>query len=76
MKLSEYLHARGLTDGAFATRVGRDRTSVLRWRRGETIPDPDALRAIADATGNAVTPNDFLLSDDAKTAPAPEAAAP
>ena len=49
---------------------------MLRWRRGETIPDPDALRAIADATGNAVTPNDFLLSDDAKTAPAPEAAAP
>lgn len=72
MKLSEYLESRGLTDAAFAALVGRDRTSVTRWRNGTTRPDLDALLAVYVATGGLVTPNDFLIPANMDSAEAVE----
>ena len=62
MKLDTYLKEHGLTDGDFAVTVGRDRTTVLRWRRDDARPDWPALQRVLEATGGLVTPNDFLPS--------------
>ena len=62
MKLSEYLELPGKSVAEFAKSVGRDPSTVARWRRGDTVPDWDALEAIAVATGREVTPDDFLSS--------------
>lgn len=59
MTLTEYLQMHRLSDGDFAGRIKRDRTTVLRWRKGKTRPDWEGLDAILNATGGAVTPNDF-----------------
>lgn len=60
MTLTDYLKLRRLKDGEFAALVKRDRTTVSRWRKGETRPDWENLEAIAEATGGLVSPNDFL----------------
>src|SRR5205807_3050901 len=60
MTLNDYLTANGLTDADFADLIRRDRTTVLRWRRGTTQPDWSGLQAVLNATGGAVKPNDFL----------------
>ena len=60
MTLNEYLSQNDLTDTAFGAIIGRDRTTVMRWRRWITRPDWVALEAILMATGGAVTPNDFM----------------
>lgn len=62
MKLDTYLKEHGLSDGDFAAEVGRDRTTVLRWRRDDARPDWPALQKVLEATGGKVTPNDFLPS--------------
>ena len=64
MTLSEYLKLHDITDGDFADLVKRDRTTVLRWRKGETRPDWEGLEAILSVTNNVVRPDDFLLSPD------------
>lgn len=60
MTLSDYLKHRRLTDAAFAKLVKRDRTTVLRWRKGETRPDWENLETIVKVTKGQVSPNDFL----------------
>lgn len=60
MKLDAYIRENGLTDAAFAEKVDRDRSAVSRWRSGATVPDADSLKKILEATGGAVTPNDFF----------------
>lgn len=59
-KFDEYLLVNALTDSAFAELVKRDRTTVLRWRKGNTRPDGEGLEAISEATGGQVRPNDFF----------------
>lgn len=60
MKLADWMRAKALTDAAFAEMVGRDRTTVSRWRTEKTRPDWPALAAIERATNGAVTARDFL----------------
>lgn len=60
MRLSDYLDLSATTDVAFAACIGRSRTAVSRLRRGETRPDWETARRIAEVTNGAVTPNDFL----------------
>ncbi len=60
MHLAQYMAETKLTDAAFAALIGRDRTSVMRWRKGETRPDWEALYKIVRETNGAVTPTDFL----------------
>jgi len=60
MKLRDWLHAHNKTHEAFAAETGLGRTAVTRYANGKRRPGIDALRAIARATGGAVTANDFL----------------
>jgi transcriptional regulator with XRE-family HTH domain len=60
MDLQTFLDSRRLTDAEFAATIGRDRTTVSRWRRRLKNPSAEALRRIAEATGGEVTPNDFF----------------
>ena len=60
MKLAAYLKANNLSDAEFAALIGKDRTSVIRLRTGNTRPTWDTAEKIAAATNGAVTPNDFL----------------
>jgi len=59
MKLSEYMAIEGLTDLALAAKVKRDRSNVLRWRKGETRPDFVALLELEKITEGKVTARDF-----------------
>jgi antitoxin CcdA len=66
MDLGTYLRQNKLTLQAFGARVGVAHSTVLRWADGTSRPrDERHLRAIAEATGGAVTAADF--------APAPKA---
>jgi DNA-binding transcriptional regulator YdaS (Cro superfamily) len=60
MHLDAYLSNREISNAAFAQLIGRDRTSVSRWRRGASIPDWTALKRITEATEGQVTANDFV----------------
>jgi transcriptional regulator with XRE-family HTH domain len=59
MKLADWMTKNKLTDAAMAELVGRDRTTVLRWRKGETRPDFDALTVIEKVTKRKVRLSDF-----------------
>ena len=58
MTLDSYLAAKNLTEPAFAERAKIDQSTVNRLRRGG-VPSTKVMRAIIDATGGEVTPNDF-----------------
>jgi len=60
MKLSVWMKTNGFSDSKLADLVGKDRTTVLRWRTGETRPDWAVLQKLANVTENAVTANDFM----------------
>jgi transcriptional regulator with XRE-family HTH domain len=59
MTLAEFMELEKLTDAGLAEKVGRDRSNVTRWRRGDTKPDFEALVAIEKITGGKVTALDF-----------------
>lgn len=60
MKLAQYMEAHGLTDGAFADRVGVDRSRINRFRRGDAIPSWETARRIEEETGGQVTLSDLF----------------
>lgn len=60
MKLGDYLRTSEISDVDFAGLVGRDRSSVTKWRLGKMRPDWEALGKIREVTDGAVTPTDFL----------------
>ena len=70
MTIQEFMTLNGISDPAFAAMIGRDRTTVLRLRRGDTKPDWQTLAAIRDATGGKVMPDDFLDAKPRKESPA------
>jgi hypothetical protein len=62
MKLSDYLKQqkpKPLSAAAFGRLVGRDRSTVGRWLKGEK-PDPDMMETIMRETDGAVQPNDWF----------------
>jgi post-segregation antitoxin (ccd killing protein)/DNA-binding XRE family transcriptional regulator len=59
MKLDAYLADRGLTQAAFAARIGVSGPTVHRWIAGKARPDWTALGAIERETAGAVTYRDF-----------------
>lgn len=69
MKLKQYLHEKGLTDREFGEAVGASERAVIKWKRGERVPRPDAMSRIIEATSGLVTANDFY-SDQASPVPA------
>jgi transcriptional regulator with XRE-family HTH domain len=60
MKLGKWLKTKGLTLDRFGEMIGRDHSSVLRYIRGEQMPNRDTLAKISKATGGEVTANDFV----------------
>lgn len=60
MKLTAYLELAKLDDLAFAAKVGCDRSTIYRIRKGETRPSPSLMVEIAKVTKGAVLPNDYF----------------
>jgi predicted transcriptional regulator len=59
MKLADYLAQEGLSEAAFAERIGVTQAAVNRYKK-DRVPEPEPMRAIVAATGGAVQPNDFF----------------
>lgn len=60
VKLGRYISREKITYEAFGKRIGRDHTAVSRYVNGKRLPNRVTMRKIIDATGGAVTANDFL----------------
>lgn len=60
MRLHQFMQMAGLTDEQMAEKIGKDRTLVSRYRRGDVTPPLDVIAKIEDATSRAVTFRDFL----------------
>lgn len=62
-----------MTDAAFGRLISRSHTTVLRLKNGAIRPSLETAQAIRDATGGAVTADDFMAPRVADPA-APHAA--
>lgn len=60
MKLGKYMEKNGIKDAEFAEQIGKDRSLVSRYRRGEVIPSLDVIARIEAATSKAVSFRDFV----------------
>jgi transcriptional regulator with XRE-family HTH domain len=60
MKLETYMKLHSLTDDAMAEKIGKDRTMVGRYRRGEVVPPSEVIRDIQAVTNLAVQFNDWF----------------
>ena len=60
MKLAEYMDKNGLTDAELAAILGKDRTTVSRYRRGDITPSVEVIKAIHAATRRAVGFEDWF----------------
>lgn len=63
MELHAWLNANNISTEEFADRIGASPGGVRKWRYGERLPRPKAMKRIAAATQGAVTPNDFFSSE-------------
>ena len=72
MTLSDYLTRHSLTASEFGRRLGVSHSTVLRWCSGDHAPSLATIRRIEEATGGAVTVQDFMPG--AAPVPAPAAA--
>lgn len=64
MTLKEYLTAtkpKKISHAAFGERVGVTQATINRYVSGDRFPSPDMIRKIQDATGGAVTVNDWYV---------------
>lgn len=69
MKLEDYLSKYGLSDAAFAKRIGVAVSSVWRIRTNRVRPDWPMMEKISAATDGAVNPNDFLPDSSRQSQP-------
>lgn len=60
MRFADWLDITGTTEPDFATRCGKARETVRRWRSGEREPDFETQALIFDLTDGQVTPNDWV----------------
>lgn len=67
MTLDHWLRREGLTEAAFATRVGVSHVTVHRWRRGLARPDWKHIPAIVRETKGDVAAGDFLADQPTKS---------
>ena len=59
MLLSEWLDRHGITNEDFAQAIGRHRTDVYRYKRGQHMPRAEIIAAIERETRGAVTATDL-----------------
>lgn len=60
MQLEAWMAEHDVGDAELAKLAQTDRTTISRIRRGKQRPSLDLAARLAEATGNAVTPNDFV----------------
>jgi transcriptional regulator with XRE-family HTH domain len=61
--LRQYRERANLTQEELARKIGTSAVTVSRIESGRRRPSFAMLKRIAEATDNAVTPNDFILPD-------------
>jgi len=61
MKLSDWMKEQACNDKALGVRLGVNRATISRIRRGLNRPSWELATRIKQTTGNAVTADDFLL---------------
>ncbi|MBP2228020.1 DNA-binding transcriptional regulator YdaS (Cro superfamily) [Azospirillum agricola] len=59
MTLDDWLTRTATKEEAFAALIGTSQAAVNRYRHGQRVPRPRVMARIAEATGGAVTANDF-----------------
>ena len=57
-----------LTDEQMAEKIGKDRTLVSRYRRGDVVPPLEIIAQIENASSGAVTFRDFLKDKEGAVA--------
>lgn len=67
-KLDEWMTEHEVDDAELARLARTDRTTISRIRRGKQRPSLDLAARLAEATDNAVTPNDFAGIDASEAA--------
>jgi transcriptional regulator with XRE-family HTH domain len=63
--LTRYRKAQSLTVEAFGNLIGASKGTVSKWENG-TIPRPEYMRKISEATNNAVTAGDWYVVEAAE----------
>lgn len=59
MTLAEHLKRVGKSPEAFAPEIGSTGQSIRRWLSGQSVPRREMMIKIVEATGGAVTADDF-----------------
>lgn len=59
MTLNDWLAQEKLSPTEFGRRIGKPQATIQRYASGKRIPEPEIMAQIVEATGGAVTPNDF-----------------
>lgn len=65
MKLDAYMNMQRLTDEDMAQKIGKERSLVSRYRRGEVVPPLEIIAKIERVTDHAVSFRDFLKDEAA-----------
>lgn len=60
MRLGDWLDEHRMADATLADKLGVDRSTVGRWRAGDSKPRDKTMRRLIEITAGAVTANDFL----------------
>lgn len=68
-QLEKYIADQRMTQAEFAEQVGCTQVSVSRWIAGVRMPRRGMLVRIIEATGGAVTANDFLPAPEGEAEP-------
>lgn len=66
IEIRQRRRGRGLSQGALAALVGRDRSTICRWEAGERLPTVPAILALGDALrceASALLPRVFTEED-------------
>lgn len=74
MKLAAYLESTAEKPSAFAARIGKAPSTILRLVNGERLPGLELAIQIRDATDGKVQPDDFLPAVCESPRPVPEPA--
>lgn len=68
MKLADWLSSTGTSAAELADRCGVHTMTVYKWKDGTNVPRQARLAALTEATGGAVTANDFHAPNGAGVA--------
>lgn len=65
MRLTEYLSQQGIKRTEFAAKLDVSPGTITGWCKGTFWPSKENAKRIVEETGGAVSPNDFLETEDA-----------